>query len=224
MSCSQCRHENRPDASFCHGCGYPLLHLWPQADLRPRPDPPRVRHRRPPPRSIEVLAAIGIVVMGLSVISGIVVASPRWQRIIASWRESLAARSASVRSAIGLPGEPSLPALSNAAVRGESAAHPPAGAPEVVTIPPQAIRTNGSVPRPARAQEPMRPADRAPIRAQSDSPSVMAGLLVSQLGGDPAWRTALANADAHSPDSPEHAYWRAVAAAIRDGGGQRARP
>jgi hypothetical protein len=69
----------------------------------------------------------------------------------------------------------------------------------------------------------MRPGDRAPIRAQSDSTSVMAGLLVSQLGWDSAWRTALANADAHSPDSPEQAYWRAVATAIRDGG-QRTRP
>jgi hypothetical protein len=46
----------------------------------------------------------------------------------------------------------------------------------------------------------------------------MANLLVSQLGQDPAWRTAMANADAHAADSPEHAYWRAVAAVIRDGG------
>jgi len=52
---------------------------------------------------------------------------------------------------------------------------------------------------------------------------VMASLLIAQLGQDPAWRTALANADAHAPDSPEHAYWRSVATAIRDGG-HRSRP
>ena len=51
----------------------------------------------------------------------------------------------------------------------------------------------------------------------------MASLLVLQLGPDVAWRTALANADAHEGDSPEHAYWRGVAAAIRDGGA-RLRP
>ena len=211
MSCAQCRHENRPDASVCDECGYPLLHPWPQADLRPRPTPVRGRPRRAPPRLIEVIAAIGVVVTGLSVISGIVVASPGWQRIIASWRESLAAH--------------------NATVRGESPAYPAVGAAEVVAIQPQGIRpsglevqppTAGPVPtRPARAQEPMRS---APVRAQSDSPQVMATLLVSQLGQDPAWRTALANADAHSSDSPEHAYWRSVATAIRDGGGLRSRP
>jgi len=219
MSCSQCRHENRPDASFCDGCGSPLL----------RSDPPRVRHR-PPPRLIEIVAAIGIVVTGLSVISGIVVASPRWQRIIASWREGVAARSASVRPVIGTPTDTSSPTVNNAAVRnaevrGESPESPPVGAIEAVGIQPRAILPNGPVPpRPARAQEATRPVDRASIRAQSDSTHLMASLLVAQLGQDPAWRTALANADAHSPDSPEHAYWRGVATAIRDGGGHRSRP
>ena len=47
---------------------------------------------------------------------------------------------------------------------------------------------------------------------------VMATLLIAQFGQDPAWRTALANAEAHSPDSPEHDYWRRVAAAIKEGG------
>ena len=201
MSCAQCRHENHPDASFCVECGY----------VSPRPTPARGRPRRSPPRLIEVVAAIGIVVTGLSVISGIVVASPRWQRIIASWKEGLAAH--------------------DATARGESPAYPAVGAAEVVAIQPQGIRPNGlevppatagSVPkRPARAQEPMRS---AAVRAQSDSAQVMATLLVSQLGQDPAGRTALANADAHSPDSPEHAYWRSVATAIRDGGGLRSRP
>jgi hypothetical protein len=63
MSCAQCRHENRPDASFCHECGYPLLHLWPRADLGPSPTPAHGRPRRPPSRLIEVVGAIGIVVV-----------------------------------------------------------------------------------------------------------------------------------------------------------------
>jgi hypothetical protein len=46
----------------------------------------------------------------------------------------------------------------------------------------------------------------------------MANLLIAQLGQDPAWRTALANADAQAPNSPEFAYWSRVANAIRDGG------
>jgi hypothetical protein len=220
MSCAQCRHENHPDASFCDKCGYPLLHLWPRAEPSPRPTPAHGRPRRPPPRLIEAVAAIGIVVTGLSVISGIVVASPHWQRIIASWRESVAARWASARPAIGTPTETTPPAAHNATVRGESPAFQPQGIrPNGLEVPPA---TAGSVPkRPARAQEPMRS---AAVRAQSDSAQVMATLLVSQLGQDPAWRTALANADAHSPDSPEHAYWRSVATAIRDGGGLRSRP
>jgi hypothetical protein len=46
----------------------------------------------------------------------------------------------------------------------------------------------------------------------------MATVLIGQLGQDPAWRTALVNAEAHSPDTPEHAYWRPVAAAMREEG------
>ncbi len=204
MGCAQCQHENRPDASFCDKCGYPLLHLWPQADLRPRAERERARHRRPPPRLIEIAAAIGVVVTGLSVIAGIVVASPSWQRIIASWRESFATRFAVVRPAIGTAAEQMrAPAINGLA-------------PERAT--PQPVPA-----RPARIQETMRAVERAPVRAQADSTQVMASLLVSQLGQDPAWRTALANADAHAPDSPEHAYWRGVATAIRDGGGLRTR-
>jgi hypothetical protein len=173
-------------------------------------------HRRPPPRLIDVVAAVGIAVGGLSVISGIVVASPRWQRIIASWRESFATRSASVPPVVGPLTETGSPAVSDAAV----AVQPQVILPSGLEVQPA---TAGPVPpRPPRAQDPMRPVDRAPIRAPSDSTQVMANLLVSQLGQDPAWRMALANADAHSADSPEHVYWRRVAAAIRDGG-QRAR-
>jgi hypothetical protein len=51
----------------------------------------------------------------------------------------------------------------------------------------------------------------------------MATMLVSQLGVEPAWRTAVANADAQPNDSPEQAFWRTVASAIRDGSPQRGR-
>jgi len=83
---------------------------------------------------------------------------------------------------------------------------------------PEAIPSSQPVPvRPVRA-EPMPSVIRSPSRAPLDTTQVMANLLVSQLGPDPAWRTAMANADAHAADSPEHAYWRDVAAVIRNGG------
>jgi len=211
MRCSQCRHENRPDASHCDECGYPLLSLWPRADLRPRPDRPRTARRRPASRLIEIVAAVAVVVTGLSVISGIVLASPRWQRIIASWRGG--------DTAPPLAMAPAFDAARSLGIEGGAAQGIAPAPPRLAAEPPS--------PRPA----PARPAhdstltvDRAPLWAQPDSTQVMAGLLVSQLGLDPAWRTALANADAVSPDSPEYAYWRSVAAAIRDGGAIRARP
>jgi hypothetical protein len=87
---------------------------------------------------------------------------------------------------------------------------------------PRAIRPDGF-----EVQQPtvsVREATPRPGRAQSDySTQIMANLLVSELGQDPAWRTAMANADAHTADSPEQAYWHGVAAAIRDGG-HRPRP
>lgn len=214
MRCSQCRHENRPDASHCDECGYPLLSLWPRADLRPRPDRPRTARRRSASRLIEIVAAVAVVVTGLSVISGIVLASPRWQLIIASWRGGDTAPSSMA------------PAFDSAIAPARSLGIEERAAQGIVPAPP---RVAAEPPAPRLA--PARPAhdstltlDRPPLRAQPDSTQVMAGLLVSQLGLDPAWRTALANADAVSPDSPEYAYWRSVAAAIRDGGALRARP
>jgi hypothetical protein len=38
------------------------------------------------------------------------------------------------------------------------------------------------------------------------------------VAGGIAVIAGLVNAEAHSPGSPEHAYWRRVAAAIREGG------
>jgi hypothetical protein len=215
MSCSQCRHENRPDASYCEECGYPLLSLWPRADLRPRPDRPRAARRRSASKPIEIVAAVAVVVTGLSVISGIVLASPRWQRIIASWRGSDTA-----------PPSGMAPAFDSAMASARSLVVEGGASQGIAPAPPRlAAEPPSPRPAPARPAHDSTPAlDRAPLWAQPDSTHVMASLLVSQLGQDPAWRTALANADAVSPDSPEYAYWRAVAAAIRDGGALRARP
>lgn len=206
MSCAQCQHENRPGASFCDRCGTPLLHLWPQADLRPHPGRAR-RRRRILPRAIDVIAAVSVVVTGLAVISSIVMASPRWQGLIPSWRGSVTAHAASVPRLLGTAVLPP----SSLAVKGEAMA-------------PEAPSPRPGSSRPGRAPEPAQAGGWPAVRAQSDSTQVMASLLVSQLGLDPAWRTALANADAVSSDSPEYAYWRAVAAAIRDGAAVRVRP
>ena len=215
MRCSHCRHENYSDASFCHRCGDPLLGLWPRADLRPRPERPHAPRRRPAARLIEIVAAVGVVVTGLSVISGIVIASPRWQRIIAAWRDGGAARP----SAIAPTFDAAIVPTTSLAVEGGAAQG-------IAPAPPRpAAEWPSPRPTPARpAHDSTTAVERGPLRAQPDSAYVMASLLVSQLGLDPAWRTALANADAVSSDSPEYAYWRAVAAAIRDGAAVRVRP
>ncbi len=245
MGCPQCQHENRPSAKFCDECGCVLPRLWPQATLSPIADYGRPRRRRLPTRRSEIAAAIVVVLIGVVVIAGIVVGSPRWQRIIASWRESSAARSAMVSPVIGRVAEQiTSPAVIGDAVRGEPLVNPSVGAPGVTGLRPQSIRPDGlerqrattvfpgtaarfapnpappqPVPvKPPRAQDSARPSERSPTSAQSDAAQVMANLLIKQLGQDPAWRTALANADAQAHDSPESAYWRRVADAIRDGG------
>src|SRR5262249_59188464 len=83
-----------------------------------------------------------------------------------------------------------------------------------------AFWTRSPFPTGRPAAPPLPSVDLPPSRLQSDSAQVMASLLVSHLGGEPAWRTALANADAQPKDS---AFWLAVAAAIRDGSAQRLR-
>jgi hypothetical protein len=151
-------------------------------DAQCRHEIPRVRHIRSKPG--EIAAALGAVLGGLTLIAGIVLVDPRWQKILDSWRASIDI---------------------------------PVGAGLV----PQAIRPDGFEVRQMTVGVPE--ATPRPGRAQSDSTQIMANLLVSQLGPDPAWRTAMANADAHAADSPEHAYWHGVAVAIRDGG-HRPRP
>jgi hypothetical protein len=103
----------------------------------------------------------------------------------------------------------------------------------VAVGPPEAIAPAAPEARAAPAATaplPMRPAraESTPVaisaakQPPSDTTQVMASLLVSQLGLDLAWRTATANAEGHAADTPEHAYWRKVAVAIRDG--HRPRP
>lgn len=195
------------------------LGLWPQAGSRSRPDPVRARRLRRRRNMIDVAAAAVVVIGGLSLIAGIVVASPGWQRIIASWRESLAARSASVPELIETAVAPmSTPALNDGALRGDLPMSPPAAAPGTRSDP------NASRPATRSARIPEAPSVGSPMsRLPADSAQVMATLLVSQLGLEPAWRTALANADAQPNDSPEQAFWRTVASAIRDGSAQRSR-
>ena len=94
MGCPQCQHDNRPGAKFCDECGCLLPRLWPQPAIGSARSVGRPRRKSPPARRREIAAAIGAVATGLGVISGIVIASPGWQRIIASWRETSAARAA----------------------------------------------------------------------------------------------------------------------------------
>src|SRR5439155_546315 len=89
MGCPQCQRQNGPGAKFCDECGCVLPWLWPRAaigsDRVGRP-----RHKPPPARRREIAAAIGVVATGLGVISGVVIASPGWQRMIAAWGAALA--------------------------------------------------------------------------------------------------------------------------------------
>ena len=160
------------------------------------------RRRRRAARPAELVAAIGVVLAGLGLIAGIVLLDPRWQRIVASWRERAAAPSAAAPSA---------------APPSEATISPSIEDPVAVGIGPRTTRPEAPELRPRAL------ASRPPSRVQSDSIQVMASLLVSQLGPERAWGTAVANADAHTGDSPEHAYWRGVATLIREGG-FRSRP
>src|SRR5262249_15196984 len=132
VRCSQCHHENRPEAGSCEECGHRLLSLWPQADLRSRPDPARVRRRRRHRKLIDIAAAVGVVVAGLFLIAGIVIASPGWRRIIPAGREGLAVRSASVPGLLETAVVPMSPRPVNGdALRGELPMSPPAAVPGV---------------------------------------------------------------------------------------------
>ena len=148
--------------------------------------------RRPRARRAELAVAFAIVAGGVALIAGIVLTSPGWQKLFAAWRD----RSPGLESPDKL--RPAPPQTTPA--------------PAVLTTAPSPPVTS------ARAADSPRPVERARPAAPHDMAQVMATLLISQLGQDPAWRTALANAEAHAPDSPEHAYWGRVAAAVREGG------
>jgi hypothetical protein len=154
---------------------------------------PRARARRD-----EIAAAFAIIAGGIFIIAGIIVTSPGWQTLFTALRERFAKH-----DSITKPG---------AAVSAPSSAR---SAPAAVTTASAAQPLSRT---PARATDSPRPVERARPAAPHDMAQIMATLLISQLGQDPAWRTALANAEAHSPGSPEHAYWRRVAAAIKEGG------
>ena len=238
MSCPECQHENHPDAKFCDECRCVL---------------PRTRREPRVTRRGEIAAAIGVVMSGIAVIAGIVIASPGWQRVFASWHETPAARvvaepspppfvadlsQAPALRADGSDAQRATPVAPNftaaLAPNGVQPRPSPAPAPQLAPMTPQFAPTMPQLapppPRvtpapvpfapaaPARGRGSTRSAEGAQPGAPSDTEQVMANLLVMQLGPDPAWRTALANADAHAPDSAEYTYWRRVAQAIRDGG------
>src|SRR5438445_11964975 len=202
---------------------------------------------RPPPAPIAASVAPGASVRprggarsrprpapsrpGLGLISGIVIGSPGWQRIIASWRETSAARAAMALPAGATATEQATPPSMFGVAVGSGLVADPLGLQRAATVlpgipshlAPDSVSPPSAPMTPTQAPDAQRPTDRTPTGAQADAAQVMASLLIAQLGQDPAWRTALANADAHAPDSPEHAYWRSVATAIRDGG-HRSRP
>lgn len=248
MECPRCENENRPAAKFCDGCGcrLPRLWPWPQVIIRPRADHGRARRKRRPSRQREIAAVVIVILMGAAIVTGIVIGSPRWRMIIASWRDSSAARSAMVSPlTMTLAERATWPTVSAGdAVRGEPAANPLVGSTSMAGIQPQSARPDrlesqeasalsarstarlsapqqgrsGPIPpNSAQALDPTHPTVGSPTSAQADNTQVMANFLVARLGRDPAWRTALVNADSHAPDSPEFVFWHRVAAAIRDG-------
>jgi len=147
------------------------------------------RRKHPPAKLGQIAAAVGVVLAGAALIAAIVLIDPRWQRLLASRRD-------------GFAGVPSIAGPQPPEASSWAAPEP---------APPQPAPVS-----PARAESTTQ-VTRPPSGGQSDAMHVMATLLVSQLGQDPAWRTAMANAEAQSADSSEHAYWSGVAAAIRDG-------
>lgn len=226
MKCPRCQHENRSKAKFCEECACPLSRfLLPRAALRA--DHGRARPKRRPPRAREIVATLIVVLGGAAIITGIIAGSPRWHTIIASWREGSAAWFAKVSldvAALGqsaenpvvgttsLAGVQPLPARPDALVLGGAAAVAQ-GTTAHLSAPHRA--RSGAIPlNSVQSQEPTRLVVKPPSSSQPDL-QIMVNLLVAQLGPGPAWRTALANADAHAPDSPEFDYWHRVAAAIQ---------
>jgi hypothetical protein len=151
-------------------------------------------------------------------VTGIVAADPRWQTIIGAWRATPKPWTASLwlgtqGFAAGMPvGAPTV----------EPGAAPPGGLEaSAVDSAPTAGPRRAPMPtppaNPARAGDSKRSVDQTPS-AQADTTHVMASILVTELGLDPALRAALTNAEAHTPGSPEFTFWHQVATAILDRG------
>jgi len=228
MKCPRCQHENRSTAKFCEECACPLSRfLLPRAALRAhRVDHGRARQKRRPPRAREIVATLIVVLVGAGIITGIIAGSPRWHTIIASWREGSAAWFAKVSpdvAALGQSAKNSSVGTTSLARVQPLPARPDALALEAAAVS-QGTMTHLSARHRARSgaislnsvqsQDSTRLVVKPPTSSQPDL-QIMVNLLVAQLGPGPAWRTALTNADAHAPDSPEFDYWHRVAAAIR---------
>src|SRR5215470_14473476 len=166
------------------------------------------RGKRPRPKPAEIAAAVAVVLAGVGLIAAIVLLDPRWQRIISWLGDSVAI---GPPAAIA-PAAPETQATPEASATLDAPAAPGVAAPPGVVAPP-AVAAPPSRMRPVRAASTPVAITAAP---PSDTTQVMASLLVSQLGLDLAWRTAASNAEGHAVGTPEHIYWRGVAAAIRD--------
>jgi hypothetical protein len=215
MKCPGCQHDNRVRAKFCEECGRPLSRLaLPRGTLRAHTGRPH-RNRRPI-WVRDVVATLIVVLGGAAIIAGIIAGNPRWHIIIASWRDG-PAENPSVAS-IGLTRVQSQPAGSDAPVSGVAAVAVPRGPTHVSG--PHRAQSGGIRSDSVQSYDPTRLVPELPSGSQPDL-QIMVNLLVAELGPGSAWRTALTNADAHDPDSPEFNYWHRVAAAIRAVGSRR---
>jgi hypothetical protein len=189
MECPRCQPKKRTAAKFCDECGRRL---------------PRRRGRRHTKQS-EIATAIIVVLGGAALVTGLVIGNPRWRAIIATWRELFAAGAAQ-------------PSPATATLQQEPAPHDRLESRAAPLRAPNLARSREIPPDSTRGQGLARLTTRSPTSTRLDDARVMISLLVAQLGQDAAWRTALANANSHAPDSPEFVYWHRVAAAIREGG------
>jgi hypothetical protein len=209
MECARCQHKNRAAAKFCDECGRGL---------------PRRRKRRHAKQN-DVAAAIIVVLVGVALVVGTIMGSPRWRTIIATWRENSEAWLAKVSPATEVfaeratwPTGDGAPALgvSTGGIQQEPARHDGLESRGSPIRAPNLARSAPVVPNSTQAPDLTRPVTRSPTVAKLDDEQVMGRLLIAQLGQDTAWRTALANAKSHAFDSPEFGYWHRVAAAIRE--------
>src|SRR5262245_9217015 len=94
------------------------------------------RRRRPPTNPIAIVAAVGVVLAGLGLIAAIILLDPRWQRILASWRERAAPSSAAAPSAAPPSAAGASPSIEGPAALG---IRPPTIRPEVPELRPATL-------------------------------------------------------------------------------------